>query len=160
MASKIYLNNIYFRLCGAFLLAAALLALSACTIKRPVMMPDRDTALPRPEMVDSPGTRDPAVEARVAASHSLTREGYRMLQNNNYDGAIRVLERAVGVNPNDGPGYFYLAEAWLEKGNFDLAARFNGLAILYLRDDPEWTRQARAQKQRIADAAANFINPE
>lgn len=85
----------------------------------------------------------------MMASHSLTLEGYQLLQKNDFDGAIRILERAVGINPSDGPGYFYLAEAWIGKNNFNLASQFNRLAAMYLRDDPAWVRQAEFQKKRI-----------
>lgn len=94
----------------------------------------------------SPGRGD---DYRMAASSSLTRQGHELLEKDEYDRAIRVLERAVGVNPGDGRGYFYLAEAWIGKENFNQAARFNDMAILYLRDDPAWLQRARAQKERI-----------
>lgn len=149
MVSLIYFNNSRLRLNG-FVLLAVMLILTGCTIKKPVVV---DTggrpALPAPTMVTPRGSNDQATESRIAAAHSLIREGYQLLQNKDYDGAIRVLERAVGINPNDGPGYFYLAEAWLAKKDFDLAARFNGLATLYLRSDPAWSRQARIQQLRI-----------
>lgn len=95
---------------------------------------------------DKPGGED---DYRMAAASSLTRQGHELLQKEEYDRAIRVLERALGVNPGDGRGYFYLAEAWIGKENFNQAARFNDMAILYLRDDPAWLQRARAQKERI-----------
>lgn len=149
MASSIYSINTRFRP-GGVLLLAMLLLLTGCTIKKPVITDAGERpVLPPPAMFAPPGSTGQDTEARMAASHSLTREGYQLLQNKDYDSAIRVLERAVGIAPNNGPGYFYLAEAWLEKENFNLAARFNTLAVLYLRSDPNWSRQARAQTQRI-----------
>jgi len=85
----------------------------------------------------------------MLAAHSLTREGYRLLMENNFNGAIRVLERAVGVNPANGPGYYYLAEAWLGKENFDLAFQFNRLASIYLRNDKGWSGLVLSQQKRI-----------
>ncbi len=86
---------------------------------------------------------------RVAASNSFTGIGKRLLAKGDADGAIRMLERSVGINPNDGPGYFYLAEAWLMKENLQLAEQFNRLARIHLRHDDEWTGHAEAQLERI-----------
>ena len=88
-----------------------------------------------------------------AAGDRPARAG-NLLIKEDFDRAIRALERAVGVNPTDGPGYFYLAEAWLGKQNFEMAARFNGLACLYLRDDPAWSKRAKQQKARIGQGLA------
>ncbi|MFO7931236.1 MAG: tetratricopeptide repeat protein [Thermodesulfobacteriota bacterium] len=102
-----------------------------------------------PDKPGGPGSSGREDDYRMAASSSLTRQGHELLQKDKYDRAIRVLERAVGVNPGDGRGYFYLAEAWIGKENLNQAARFNEMAILYLRDDPAWLQRARAQKERI-----------
>ncbi|MFZ5564382.1 MAG: tetratricopeptide repeat protein [Thermodesulfobacteriota bacterium] len=139
---------------GAFFCAlmAALLALTACARVAPAPEPEPETGLPAPAIVgvtDDPGQ---APDSRTLASHSLTREGFRLLEQKDYDGAIRVLERAVGINPGDGPAYFYLAEAWMGRKNFKLASQFNGLAALYLRNDPAWSRRAGLQKERIEKA--------
>ena len=138
--------------CGLLLTAVALLLLSACAGMRPAPLAEPDQGLPPPEIVTTSGDKDRTPDARVAAAHSLTRQGYRLLQDGDFDGAIRVLERAVGVHPADGPGYFYLAEAWLAKGDCGRAARFNDLAALYLRGDRQWARRAAAQQERIRRA--------
>jgi len=53
------------------------------------------------------------------------------------------------VNPSNGQNYYYLAEAWLTKGNLSQAREFNRLAAMYLRDDPDWMNRVRAQQERI-----------
>jgi len=83
------------------------------------------------------------------ASHSLTTGGYELLEKGDADGALRLLEKAVGINPSDGPGYYYLAEAWIAKSDYTQAARFNKLAEIYLRRDRTWASRARDQKRRI-----------
>jgi hypothetical protein len=35
------------------------------------------------------------------------------------------------------------------KKDFNRAARFNEMALLYLRDDPQWLKRAREQKEEI-----------
>lgn len=134
-------------------------AFSGCAGKRPGPAQTPETGLPAPEIVGTPGDSDTTNDSRMAASHNLTAQGYQLLQKENYDGAIRVLERAVGVNPGNGPGYFYLAEAWLEKDNFQLAARFNQLAAMYLRNHPTWSQRARAQKEKIQRKKTKATDP-
>ena len=71
------------------------------------------------------------------------------MEKGNPDDAIRILERAINLNPTNGQNYYYLSEAWLMKGNFTQAAEFNRLAAIYLEDDDKWLYQARQQKERI-----------
>ncbi|MFP4445532.1 MAG: tetratricopeptide repeat protein [Desulfosudaceae bacterium] len=146
------LKNGFNKAGGLLLTAVLLLLLSACAGTRPAPVPEPvpETGLPQPEMVITTGHKGQIPDARVSAAHSLTRQGFNLLRNEDYDSAIRVLERAVGVNPADGPGYFYLAEAWLAKGNRERAARFNDLAALYLRGDRQWACRAAAQQERIS----------
>ena len=66
------------------------------------------------------------------------------------DDAIVTLERAINVNPSNGQNYYYLAEAWLKKGNHSQAKEFNRLAAMYLRDEPEWSSRINNQKKRIS----------
>ena len=148
MALKAYLKTLY----GPGLWLAAMLLMSACAGVTPPPQPE--TGLPAPEMVAPPDSAGHADDSRRQASYSLVREGYELLTKNNFDGAIRALERAVGINPSDGQGYYYLAEAWLESGNSQLAARFNALAALYLRDNAAWDQRVRWQKERIEKSEA------
>ncbi|BCS95729.1 hypothetical protein DSLASN_13610 [Desulfoluna limicola] len=113
-----------------------------------------DGSLPAPELIAPPDKSQGYQDSRTIASHNLTSQGYELLERGDIDGALRLLERAVGINPSDGPGYYYLAEAWIAKDNLDLASRFNSLASIYLRKDRTWTRQAKDQKRRI-DAKRN-----
>ncbi len=148
MGSKAYFTSTRRRPWSLGVLTAALLILSACA-KTPVVVEKPPVpGLPPPEMVKGP-EQNARAAPRLAAAHSLIQEGYHRLASGDYDGAIRLLERAVGIHPGNGPGYFYLAEAWLGKTDFQRADRFNELATLYLRHDPEWLRQARLQKRRI-----------
>ncbi|WP_300673488.1 tetratricopeptide repeat protein [Desulfoluna sp.] len=111
--------------------------------------PVHDGALPSPELVAPPDKARGYTDSRTLASHSLTSQGYQLLETGDADGALRLLEQAVGINPADGPGYYYLAEAWIAKSNFSQAARFNKLAEIYLRKDRVWALRAKDQKSRI-----------
>jgi hypothetical protein len=48
------------------------------------------------------------------------------LRSNKPDEAVRTLERAVNLHPTNGGNYYYLAEAWLMKGNVRQAREFMG----------------------------------
>jgi Tfp pilus assembly protein PilF len=93
-------------------------------------------------------TRPPS--PREGASIQLTQEGKQLLQTGSYDNAIRVLEQAIGLNPNNGKSYYYLAQAWLKKGVFSEAKEFNGLARIYLKDDKDWTTRVEQQANQIS----------
>jgi tetratricopeptide (TPR) repeat protein len=72
-----------------------------------------------------------------------------LLESGKVDDAITTLERALNVNPSNGQNYYYLAEAWLKKGNLSQAREFNRLAAMYLRDDPGWMNRVKDQEERI-----------
>jgi len=84
---------------------------------------------------------------REKASIQLTQEGKQLLNEGKTDNAIRLLEQAIGLNPNNGQSYYYLAQAWLKKGIFSEAKEFNNLARVYLQEDKEWMN--RVEKQAI-----------
>ena len=86
---------------------------------------------------------------RALASLRLTEQARMLLESGKIDDAIGTLERAINVNPSNGQNYYYLAEAWLKKGNPSQAREFNRLAAMYLRDEPEWIRRVNDQKERI-----------
>jgi tetratricopeptide (TPR) repeat protein len=88
---------------------------------------------------------------RALAALQLTEQGRMFIENNQPDDAIGILERALNLNPDNGRNYYYLAEAWLMKGNFGQAAQFNRLAQIYLKDDNEWLQRVNLQKERIAE---------
>ena len=87
---------------------------------------------------------------REDASTQLTQEARQLLQAGNYDNAIRLLEQAIGLNPDNGQSYYYLAQAWLKKGKFSEAKEFNGLAQVYLKDDKEWLIRVENQANQIS----------
>jgi len=72
-----------------------------------------------------------------------------LLESGKADDAITTLERGLNLNPSNGRNYYYLAEAWLMKGNFSQAREFNRLAAMYLRNEPDWMNRVNAQQERI-----------
>lgn len=106
----------------------------------------------------SPGTAAPAPSApppvavkpsaRVTASLSLTEQGRQLLAQGQTDAAISTLERASSLNPSGGQNYYWLAQAWLIKGDPAQAAIYHRQARRYLNADPAWgtrlNQQARA----------------
>jgi len=55
----------------------------------------------------------------------------------------------MNLNPSNGQNYYYMAEAWLKKGNPSQAREFNRLAAMYLKDDSNWIGRVKDQQERI-----------
>ena len=85
----------------------------------------------------------------VVASLQLTDQGRLLLEEGRTDDAIRILERAVNLNPTNGQNYYYLAEAWIRKKNLPQAKEFNRLASLYFQEDKTWLSRVKVQRDRI-----------
>ena len=98
--------------------------------------------------VTSP-TPKPTDSQRTVALLSLVDQGRTYLDQKRPDAAIRVLERAININPQRGESYYYLAQAWLMKENFSQAREYNRLAGNYLGNDPQWAGLVAAQRQKI-----------
>lgn len=135
-------------------LALALLFLSGCAgMPSGPGSPSREIPAPRsaypepaePEIVEGPSPR-------TLASLRLTEEARLLLNAKQPDEAIRTLERALNIDPGNGRNYYYLAEAWLMKGNGAQARELNRLAEIYLENDPQWKEKVRRQKERIEDS--------
>lgn len=85
----------------------------------------------------------------MLASLRLTDQGRILIEKGKPDDAIRVLERAIGLDSTNGQNYYYLSEAWLLKGDIEQANEFNRLAGIYLTEDPHWMNRVIAQRERI-----------
>ena len=86
---------------------------------------------------------------RAVASLRFTDQGRLFLESGNPDDAIRMYEKALNLDPANGPNYYYLSEAWLMKGNIGQAAEFNRLAAIYLEGDAKWMDRVMQQRERI-----------
>jgi len=86
---------------------------------------------------------------RALAALQLTDQGRMFLEQGQPDDAIGILEQALNLNPTSGMNYYYLAEAWLMKGNISQAAEFNRLAEIYFKDDHPWLDRMMEQRERI-----------
>ena len=92
---------------------------------------------------------------REKASLQLTEEGRQHLVADKPDHAIRSLEQAISLNPDNGRCYYYLAEAWLQKGNASQARQFNSLAENYLKKSKEWKTRLSNQADKIVRLIQN-----
>lgn len=107
--------------------------------------PEIRSTIPGPE----PG-REPSEPApRTIASLSLTEQARLLIESKQPDEAIRTLERSLNIDPDNGRSCYYLAEAWMLKGNREQAMEFNRMAGIYLEKDAAWSRKVRRQKERI-----------
>lgn len=121
------------------ILLAVTVCFSAVGCMKPALTPEP------PPSLESPAT------PRVLASLQLTEQGRSLLKQGNPDSAIRVLERAINLNPGSGENYYYLSEGWLQKGEAKQAKEFNHLAEIYLNEFPDWTVRIARQKDRIQE---------
>ena len=128
------------------------LSLSACAIAPQPSPPPSPSPSPPPGPValekDQTPPR-PEESPRAVASLRLTEQARVLLESGKVDEAITALERAMNVNPSNGQNYYYLAEAWLKKGNPSQAREFNRLAAMYLKGEPEWMSRVKDQQERI-----------
>ena len=88
---------------------------------------------------------------REQAAMELTRRGWEHLKKGQPNEAIRLLEKALNLNPTGGQTCYYLSEAWLMSGDSNQAENFNRLAELYLSDDTHWVHRIIRQRDRIAE---------
>jgi len=157
------------------LIAMGLIFLTGCSILAPKPAPElektevsrhlppKESPEPAPKTVEKPPAPKPLPPKKekpaepsenqktpmALAAVTFSEQGQAYLKNKKPDEAIRVLERAVNLNPRNGENYYYLAEAWLMKGNAAQAGEFNHLAGMYLKTDPQWTDRVQSQKERI-----------
>ena len=138
------------RLSLIFLLATLL---SGCSARHPIPLPDES----RPPIQNHPIPEQvhPPAHARAQAASELIRQARQLLAVWQPDHAINLLERAVNLNPSSGQNYYYLAQAWLMKGDVRQAMEFNSLAEIYVIDDSFWESQVAEQKMQIDHLAAN-----
>jgi predicted Zn-dependent protease len=127
------------------------MVLSGCASS--VMKPSPEIYRGTPQRADElkENTEKTDISPRVLAALQLTEQGRMFLENNQPDDAIGILERALNLNPDNGRNYYYLAEAWLVKGNIGQATEFNRLAEIYLKDDGEWLSRVILQRERIKE---------
>lgn len=89
------------------------------------------------------------ITPQTIASLKLAEQARMLLESKRADEAIRILERAINIDPGNGQNYYFLSEAWLLKGNKIQAREFNRIAGIHLNNDPSWMSMIRQQKNRI-----------
>lgn len=143
ICSRVFRISIFSLLC---------LALSACAIvpESPPSPSSSPSPSPAPTVLEKDQSLSRQDESpRAVASLRLTEQARVLLETGKVDDAITTLERAINLNPSNGQNYYYMAEAWLRKGNPSQAREFNRLAAMYLKDDPNWTGRVKNQQERI-----------
>jgi tetratricopeptide (TPR) repeat protein len=86
---------------------------------------------------------------RSLTSMRFTEQARLYLEARKPDEAIRILERAVNLDPNNGRNYYFLAEAYLLKDVLGQAQEFNRLAGIHLTQDSSWREKVKKQRERI-----------
>lgn len=103
---------------------------------------------PSPPSAESKTASPPA--PRTIASLRLTEQARALIESKAPDPAIRLLEKAIAIDPDNGRNYYLLAEAYLMKGDAGQALSFNRLAEIYIGKDDDWILKVEHQKARIA----------
>lgn len=98
-----------------------------------------------------PGEGKQQSNPQALASLELISQARALIEKNRLDAAIALLERSVNLHPQDGQAYYYLAEAWLKKGNIHQAEEFHRLAGIYLQNNPKWSLRLKIQRQKITN---------
>lgn len=119
--------------------------------------PDRaqTPAPPAPAPPGAPSASVPAPPApakpspRAMASLNLGEEGRKLYQAGQIDAAISTLERAAALNPMNGQNYYWLAEAWRQKGDRGQAMQYHRQALRHLVGDPGWRLRLEEQQRRL-----------
>ena len=96
-----------------------------------------------------PGKKHAPPDPRMMASLNLTSQGESYVRAGRYDEAIHVLERSLSIHSANGESCYFLAEAWLKKGNISQAREFNRLAERYLKEDRTYINRILKQKKQI-----------
>jgi len=152
-----------FKRLNRWLVLALLLGCAGCAT---APLPPSRPPVPAPAPIPTPSPAPaPAPEAPVAslyptesirtpppraqASLRLTEQARQLIAARKADEAIRTLEKALNIDPQNSRSYYYLAEAWLLKGDSNRAAQFNRLAQSHLGNDRAWRSKVNNQKQRI-----------
>ena len=113
--------------------------------------------VPVTEVPPSEGKRPDAPEdPRTLAAMNLTEQGRMLLERGRVDDAISLFERAANISPANGYNCYYLAEAWILKGDPYQAREWNRLAEIYLRENVAWMEKVLAQKKRIKKGENGF----
>ncbi len=110
-----------------------------------------------PDASDPPSDPAPDEDAgreREQAATALTDRGRTLMADGQIDPAMRLFEQALSLAPRYGPGYYYLAEAWMAKNNWPQARAFHRQAALYLEDNSAWKGRVARQRRRIDRADA------
>ncbi|MEM7676802.1 MAG: tetratricopeptide repeat protein [Myxococcota bacterium] len=95
-----------------------------------------------------PAVRRTRNSPQATAARALIEQAKKMLKSGSVDSALVRLERAASISPRDGEAHYWLAQAWLDKGNQSQAAEHHRLASRYLSGRSEW--QARLDRQAAA----------
>ncbi|MCB2185451.1 MAG: tetratricopeptide repeat protein [Deltaproteobacteria bacterium] len=153
----------------ALALAAALVGLPGCWLipkhrvplppptRQPAPTPTPTPPAERPPVPPgAPEARPPAAPVppkrltpRARASLSLTAQGRKFLGAGKVDQAMATLERAQALDPENGSAAYWLAEAWLKKGDPGQATVYHRQAQLHLGGDAAWQGRLAAQARRL-----------
>ena len=132
-------------LAGVLILSFGCSTIPSESIPPQEQLPEHRSTVPEPKETDH--IKEPPPQTR--ASLRLTEQARLLIESKKPDEAIRTLEKALNIDPQNGQNYYFLAEAWMMKGNKKQAFEFNRMAEIYLARDDSWMMKILDQKERI-----------
>jgi tetratricopeptide (TPR) repeat protein len=114
--------------------------------------PAREKPAPPPREAETAPPPAPQAEprpGRARAAASLTAQGRELLARGRVEAALTALERATSLDPGHGPALYWLAEAWLRRGDPAQAREYHRLARLRLAGSSAWQERLVEQRRRI-----------
>lgn len=148
------------RWCGVVVAVMLLFACRPAIIAPPPAMkaPPSGVRAPVPPPQRPEAVQD-ELHHREQVAAALTDQGRKLLEAGQEDKAIRLFEQALSQSPHYGPGYYYLAESWLQKNNGTQARAFHDQAELYLQDQPTWRARLDRQQKNIERSISELVIP-
>lgn len=148
------------RWCGVVAAVMLLFACRPAVIAPPPAMKPPSSGVPAsvPPPQQPEAVKD-ELHHREQVAAALTDQGRKLLEAGQGDKAIRLFEQALSQSPHYGPGYYYLAESWLQKNNGTQARAFHDQAALYLQDQPTWRARLDRQQKKIEQNISGLVIP-
>ncbi len=99
----------------------------------------------------------PATPPNVAAALRLIDEGRQQMQDKDYNKALDRFERALTIDPTNAYGYYYLAQLYYLKEDYDQAVAFAGrAAALSAHTDPIWLARVYALQGAVFEQVGRY----
>jgi tetratricopeptide (TPR) repeat protein len=120
-------------------------------------LPSADGTPPTTEADSLVGLIGPGTPPNVAAALRLVEDGRRHLEAGDHDQALDRFERSVAIDPASPYGYYFLAQLYYLKKNYDQAAAFaNRAGVLSTRANRVWLGRVYSLQGAVFEEVGRF----